>query len=290
MGAKVISFEEYYEKGNLLGQNSAIFLQYVDHLKDDVKKTDSTKAEYLKKSIKFLEKTNKYISDISLVMLEKFLDTIKADNTKTTYYYALKDFFQFAKSQEIMQFEPDDTDVFKIPHNRMEKPNAANPLSLDDVINLREKLQAKYRLRFTFEMVYSYNLSLAELVNCSKSTYDFDTKSFSIRPKPLTIYSQLAELIELHSEIILQGKGQEGGKSKSTYQKQFNDMGALLNRPIKHEDIKQTHLQHSMKCVLCLNTYLCESDYWCLAIHNKDKSGVKRFICKSCALENGAVK
>lgn len=159
-------------------------------------------------------------------------------------------------------------------------------LQLEQIIHIRNTLlnnmTTSPQLIFSFELAYSYDLTLKELGQCNKGTYDVQSNSFiGVRDEPIHINEFLGNLISAHPKVL-------NIKNAGTYKSsRFRKMSELTGISINYQVIQATQKEWFPKCALCGKKYPPEKDYWMSAVHKDDMQRVSWIICKSHAEVSG---
>lgn len=282
-----MNLEKYYKRGSLLKHNSSIYKQYVDFVQLNEKNVaESSIDSELPKIAKFLKDFNKPLEELTLDFIIEYKANLSSDNNKNTYIYAFINFFSFIEKEHKLKFPSEELKDLIIRSADIKKENTEEPLNLDEIVKLRNKLKENedkyYRMIFAFEMVYAYGLSLGELSKCCKENYNYDLNKFKIGNKQLIVNKDIQDFILNYPKSI-------GKLGKNSYQKYFTEMGLLINRSLEYKDVKATNRIHRIKCPTCPSFYLNESKYWCLVQHKDDISKTKTFICIECAKKMGGI-
>lgn len=290
---KSVNYNELFKLAESLDSNVQIIRDYIEYIKENnTPENDSSKISYIKIVCKFFNENRIPANDVDESTIKGFLN----DHAKTIAASVLKHFYGFVITQTNIPF---DLNLIKKPkpkediNSEKKKESGNKGLTLKEAFMLRHALDDKNNvsLIFTFEMTYCYGLNLNELSECTYEHYDFAKQCFNFKDNTIVyVNEKIAEILDhFHTDILKGRKGEDEGKIIGTYQKQFGNMGKLLIPEIllSHDDIKAAHELHSMKCPLCQQSRLCESDYWCLVIHIEDINQKKRLVCKDCAIKLG---
>lgn len=282
-----MEYKKYYNWGRNLGINSDTYLQYIEYISQENENNlkEDTQKDYLHKIKQFLTYFTKPILKVTMLDIENYISNLKSDSYKNSNLYALISFISFVEITYRLSFSSEDLKALIISQKDINKSNTEEPLDFDDIIKLRALLggNSKYiKHYYIFELVYAYGLSFPELLACNKLNYNYSNSSFTIGERRIYVNKRISKLINENDNVL-------EAKSKSLYQKYFNDMGVLLKRNLglEFKDVKATYALHSMKCPICQRSFLCESENWHLVNHKKDMQETKWIVCIECAVKLG---
>ncbi|OLN22551.1 hypothetical protein BTO30_09620 [Domibacillus antri] len=218
------------------------------------------------------------LSDIQDFLLRNAnLNTINIDTNR------IKVFFNFISNDgATLNFIIEDLKEFISTKKELDKEEKRGPLplSIKEVIVLRQLLsqKEKYAFLFTFEMVYRYGLKSKELLSLYSKNYNIETKTFFINKElSVQVDEDIHNFIINHNVIPLKKFNVTG------YIYRITEMGKIFGRELIHKDIYQTHINHFLPCPICHNKIQNNPTLWAILEFEEDNS--QWLVCKACAMK-----
>lgn len=268
--------KEYIERSKLLNYNHEEYVAWCEYLLTKHPNTGTPKT-YSNDVINFLEIYNKSIENISSQDINTYISKIGI-STQRKQVYAIANFLKYVQRNYYKQLDNKSIIDGISYSNEDQIKKAAEPLKIDEIINLRNQLNKAedFCRLFIFELVYTYGLSLDELVECSKSNFSFDTSSLTLKTKTITINDFLTKLCFENPKLLIQ-------HDRGYYQYHINRLEKYIGHSVRYMDIEATRREHLIKCPSCGNKVINTSEEWVLVEREDEVFHQKWLICKSCA-------
>jgi len=185
-----------------LGPNKSYISAYLESLKEEIRNKEigeSTAVAYRSKIIRFIEYFDQNGTGIE-ELLEKLPNTNEIEGyTKTkgvdvdsVFRSALKGLFKVVNNTRKGNIDNNiiDEAINKLP-GKKEPKRKARPLTIKEIIEIRNNLirDKKYQLLFTFEMFYTYGITLDDIELFGNDNYSLQKNEFTIPDSlPLTCW------------------------------------------------------------------------------------------------------
>lgn len=276
-------------KANSFKFNKEYFFDFLQLLKQEMDKGDlqyDSVTQYINKVINVLEFFDKYEMGMEQVTIEdiKFYAEETSRDTDSLFKNALKRLLRLINSRNnalITENEIDELEVRKKP------PRKSSPLSIDEIIDIRNSLSRKneYKLLFTFEMFYTYGVTLGEIVRFGRETYSEKDHTFTVsQNRVIKLSKVIVDLVEENPELLeRKGRGAFSGYRK--------DIGSFINseknkrEKFTWNDIQSTRETFFPTCPLCSEKYPNSGEFWVLVEYEYDEYKRKWLYCRDCALK-----
>ncbi|WP_126425181.1 hypothetical protein [Brevibacillus marinus] len=269
---------------NLSQKNREYYKKFIDYLVLE-KKSEGTITQYSNVVINFLETfLDRDVTNILFSEINDFLKRFKNPNNYNKNVYAISSFYNFLSNKNTLSFDLSQLKnlTFRKEDVRKEATRLPNPLTIKQIVQLREllRLTGDYKKTYSFEMVYTYGLELGELEQCTEQNYDISTRTFTLDSKKITVNETIHNLITRHPNLLKV-------VSANAHQYRFQEMGKLIGREIKWQDINATRKRNFFVCPICQNDYENTPDHWVIVKYDNDDT--KWIVCRSCGL-SGDIK
>lgn len=268
--------KEYIERAKLLNYNYKEYLAWCKYLLIKYPNTGTPKT-YSNDVINFLETYNKSIENISSQDINMYISKVGI-STQQKRVYAITNFLKYVQKNYYEQLDIKLIIDGISYSNEDQIKKAAEPLKIDEIIDLRNQLyKAEDFCRlFIFELVYTYGLSLDELVECSNNNFSFDTSRLKLKTRTIIINDFLTKLCFENPELLIQ-------HDRGYYQYHINRLGKYIGRSVRYMDIEATRKEHLIRCPSCGKKVINASEEWVLVEREDDVFHKKWLVCKSCA-------
>lgn len=276
--------------------NKSYVSAYLELLEKDIQnkeKNEATAKVYLSEILMFIE----YFDQLGIgvkELLKKLPNTneieeytkSKGVDVDSVFKIALKGLFKEVNRTTNTNIENNTIDIAitKLPGKKVPQ-RPSRPLSIDEIIKIRNKLQknGKYLQLFTFEMFYAYGISLDEIETFGNSTYSSQNNEFSFFDKKenknriIKLSKAIIELVNKHPELL-------EVKSRIVYSNNRKAIGSIFedNKLLWH-DIIDTREYYFPRCPKCEQKYPNSDEFWVLVKNDLDKFNKKWFYCRDCA-------
>ncbi|MBL8077711.1 MAG: hypothetical protein JNM55_07105 [Anaerolineales bacterium] len=279
---------KYYERiENEIKNNKACFSAYLDFIEKDTELSIGSRRGYLSKVtpfVKYLDKLKTPIEDItSIEIIEQYAKEENKD-IDPGFISALSEFFSVARN--IVNVKITDEEIRNIQKTESTSPRSASPLSILEIIQIRNKLRKEndYKLLFIFEMFFTQGLELDQFQQIASEDFSINENRF-YSPTGVTkvLGKALIELLTTHSDL-------PEAKVRGTIQGHIRKIGELIesiNREKRDkliwQDIMETRDKYFPLCPECEEKYPNTEDFWVLLEHQFDESKTRWLLCGNCA-------
>lgn len=277
------------ERSYRLKCNGDLFRSYMSFRQKTI---DSVSLnEYMIIIIKFLETVELDIENITIPKIKDYLKKLSvSDNRRNTIIGRIADFFRYAQENNFkIDFEISDIEKMTIKNADKKPRNPPKALSIKNIIDIRNKLlsepsnQTYLRYLLTFELAYTYGLTLEELSKCNSKNIDSLYTYFKLQGRKIILTPKIKSIITKNPKII-----ENQYADHNAIQTHFKKIGELIGRDLKWLDIKETRRKYSLRCTFCEHTYPNEAEYWAIIKEPTDQTGSLWIICRDCAKKLGA--
>lgn len=271
-------------------EEDTLLKKYLNWLEE---KHPTSYKNYKSTALYFKEVTGKQLLKIVSDDINKFFIHLEEGNyTPKSFnnnYRWLNKLIKYLKTNHIINFSLKDLGIKTYTKEEEEEGASykSTPFTFKEIIIIRELLEDYPILSFTFEVSYSYGLTLHELANCNKNNYDFITRQFKFKSKDgieKEIY--IGEMIH---EILLKDQRILEPKKPSTYQKHFARIEKLLQtkkgitRNVNWQDVEATRKRNFFNCPECQELVEVKPENWVVVEYNTEKN--RWFICRTCSIK-----
>ncbi len=209
---------------------------------------------------------------------------------KETLRIALVDFFRhIAKTTKIaFNLRKLDASLKELQQELHDDKRDAKALLLEDIVEVRNTLKHKnkYQLLFTFEMFYTYGVTLDEIEQFGADCYSKTKSTFTFIPTDKTKKGQIklsesiVQLIREHPDLLKQ----KGRATYLTHINGINDNVDLSTRDkIVSKDIETTRNGFFPTCPKCGEKFPNSAEFWALVEFEEDIYKKHWIYCKDCA-------
>ena len=270
---------KYYRSIEKLEHNGNYFSAYLDYLEKDDKLKDGSKKTYLGKITPFLKILDKLEIDLKNITgtdeIKKYADEENIA-IEEGFLNALAGLFLVAGSLATLQITEEE--IKKIPKKK-EPFRQAIPLTISEVIQIRNKLQARneYHLAFVFEVFFTYGITLDQFENIEKENFLLEENIFILSPSEGYILSKIiVELLKAHNDL-------PNHKVRVTTQGHIRDIGSFIKRDkLIWQDIIKTRTEYFPVCPDCQFRYPNTDEFWALLEYELDASKSRWLYCRKC--------
>ncbi len=222
------------------------------------------------------------INTVKLEDIKSFIYKTKSSNRINTKIAAIAGFFKLISDTNQFPY-----DISEIEQLRMSKEKVINdtrramPLSVKDIVKIRNILKDDLNRLFVFEAVYQLGLSLAELLETVEDNYNSKTNTFSFSSgKSLKVSEKISNIIQQKRKVLTY-------KGKGRYQKILSEIGDMIGRVLTWSDIIETREMNFFMCSICKRKFENIPENWALLHYGSDVDSVKWIVCRECALKGG---
>ncbi|WP_372812726.1 hypothetical protein, partial [Paenibacillus sp.] len=251
--------------------------------------TENSKTQMCNNAIRLLASFPKTNPDnLSVTDIEEFIggaDRAASNNNKVNF---TKNFFIYlVESGAKLSFSPDDLNGYLFKNNEIkgDSKEEKRPLTISEIILIRNVFKTDYVRLFVFEMVYQYGFNLDELHQCIEKNYDFENRTFHIKGRnyPVKVSERIHQIIVKNARILRPVNRQENQDRLSVIGKKLQELG-LMNRIVRWKDVEETRNNNFFKCPGCGDIYENTPDNWAIIQYESDENGTKWIVCKNtCA-------
>jgi site-specific recombinase XerD len=271
------------KRANALKQTKQHFDVYLQFLEDLIAVEDLSEKsakQYVSKIIQLLE----YFDDDDFFEDIKINDIIAyaEDEGKTinvTFKAALR--YLISSTEKNNSFSITAEEVDDLSTKQKTKTREASPLSIEEIIAIRNDLQAKdkHLNTFIFEMFFTYGIKLKEFRSLKKVQFSLEELTFTSKESKTKILSrEIVHLLKIYDDLP--------SNKVSAVQRKINFIGEIL-KPKRDKliwgDIIATRAKNFPTCPKCEENYPNTDEYWALIEYESDSYQKKWLFCRRCA-------
>jgi hypothetical protein len=214
-----------------------------------------------------------------------YVDRASSNNNKINY---TKNFLVYlVENGAELSFSPDVLNGYLFKNNELKDDlqEERQPLTIDQIILIRNVFKQDYVRLFVFEMVYQYGLKLNELQQCIEKNYDFEKRSFQLksRNQPLQVNERVHQMILNNKKVLKHVNSNTNQDRLSDIGKKLQELG-LMDRLVRWRDVDETRNVNFLKCPGCREIYENTPDHWAIIQYESDETYTKWIVCqKTCA-------
>jgi len=262
--------------------------KYFEFWRKNTTKTGDSYTQYESEIIRFIEYfeiQKKAVTQVVSEDINEYILTIKRSRVGYVFRASLIEFFNIIK-----EISPTSIEVSFFSNLKIKKiEREAKPLSIDDVLRIRNKLATNdtYYLLFAFEVFYVHGITISEVGQLNDSTYSLPNHTFSFlteekKEKTIKFNDNIAQLIEDHPDLLEKRKSSNYFK----YIRQISEVVQFKGRDkIIWGDIKETRDTLFLTCPQCKEKYPNSAEFWALIEFKEDINKTHWIYCKECADE-----
>ncbi|NOU72540.1 hypothetical protein GC098_14075 [Paenibacillus sp. LMG 31458] len=267
-------------------KNRTLYLGYEKWLDNHPKKYQiGTKSQMSNNALNLLAAYPDINADsLDMRNIEEFVGGVaraSSNNNKINY---TKNFLVYlVENGTELSFSPDVLNGYLFKNNEVKDDfqEERQPLTIEQIILIRNVFKTDYVRLFVFEMVYQYGLKLNELHQCIEKNYDFENRNFQLkgRSEPLQVNERIHQIIVNNKKVLKLVNSNTNQDRLSEIGKKLQELG-LMDRLVRWKDVDETRNVNFFKCPRCREIYENTPDNWALIQYESDETETKWIVCK----------